>query len=112
VIASNATVAELPDAATCLVLTQNQPGVLINLLKGGAVFTRLHEVMQLADYVGRILFPQQDRWERRRNVKVLFTTLSVLLVAVLVGLIFIHKRLQQNELNPEPQMIIQPALPS
>jgi membrane glycosyltransferase len=68
--------------------------------------------MQLTDYVGRILFPQQDRWERRRNVKALFITLSILLVAVLFGLIFIRKKMQQNELNPEPQRIIQPALPS
>jgi hypothetical protein len=66
--------------------------------------------MQLADYVGRILFPQQDRWERRRNLKVLLIALAIFLGALLFGLIYIHKRLQQNELNPEPQMIIQPAL--
>jgi hypothetical protein len=82
------------------------------VLKGGAAFTGLHEAMQLADYVGRMLFPQQDRWERRRNVKVLFIALSALLVALLLGLIYVRKRMQQNELDPEPQMIIQPALSS
>jgi len=62
--------------------------------------------MQFSDYVGRRLFPQQDRWERRRNAKLLLIALGIFLGVLLVGWMFIHSRLQQNELNPGPQMII------
>lgn len=67
--------------------------------------------MQLSDWVGRILFPQQDRWERRRNVKLLFIALGVVFVGLLLGLMWVHKSMHQDQLNPEPQLNFQSALP-
>jgi hypothetical protein len=67
--------------------------------------------MQLSDWVGRILFPEQDRWERRRNAKLLFTALGVVCVGLLVGLMWVHKGMRQDQLNPEPQLNFQSTLP-
>jgi hypothetical protein len=67
--------------------------------------------MQLSDWVGRILFPQQDRWERRRNVKHLFIALGVVFLGLLLGLMWVQKELRQDQLNPEPQLNFQSSLP-
>jgi hypothetical protein len=82
------------------------------ILKGGAALNRPHETMQLSDFVGRILFPQQHRWERRRNVKLLFIILAIFLSALLFGWIWVHKNVRQNELGPAPQMILNSPLTS
>jgi len=63
--------------------------------------------MQFSDFIGKILFPQQRYSERRQNVKLLLTATSLILIALLFGLVLIRKEIGHNKLNPEPQSVVQ-----
>ena len=48
--------------------------------------------MQIPDFIGKILYPRQQTWERNRNVKILFVVISITLIFIaLFGLAAILK---------------------
>jgi hypothetical protein len=48
--------------------------------------------MPITDLIGKVLYPRQQLWERRRNVKLLFVVVSIVLILIaLFGLVVILK---------------------
>jgi hypothetical protein len=46
--------------------------------------------MSLTDLIGKTLYPRQQRWERRRNVKTLMVVVVITLVVIgLFGLVMV-----------------------
>jgi hypothetical protein len=46
--------------------------------------------MSLTDFIGKTLYPRQQRWERRRNVKTLMLVVIIALVGIaLCGLVLL-----------------------
>lgn len=63
--------------------------------------------MRISSFIGKILYPRQQRWERRRNVKSLLFAVSVtLVILVLVGLVFILKEGGPSGLNSPLQSLL------
>jgi hypothetical protein len=84
---------------------------LIRPLKGRCGFDQAVESMQISDMVGKLLFPKQDRWERRQNAKFVLMAVSIILV-LLVGLVLFVKGTNQKNLNTAPQVIFHSPIPS
>jgi hypothetical protein len=56
--------------------------------------------MPITDFVGKILYPRQQLWERRRNVKLLFVVVSITLIVItLFGLVMILKGSVQIDMD-------------
>jgi hypothetical protein len=70
------------------------------------------KTMRILDFVGKILFPQQPWWERRRYVRLLFITALFVLVASLLGFVLVYRSMHQGELNPAPHLIFKSPLSS
>jgi len=68
------------------------------------------KTMQILDFVGRVLFPQQPRWERVRNVRLLFFTVALVLVTLFLGFVLVRRRMHQSELGPAPHSIFKSPL--
>jgi len=53
--------------------------------------------MSLTDFIGKTLYPRQQRWERRRNVKTLLAVVIITLVIITVfGLVMVLKGMGQS----------------
>jgi hypothetical protein len=56
--------------------------------------------MPFTDLVGKILYPRQQLWELRRNVKLLFVVVSITLIVIaLFGLVILLKGSVQIKLD-------------
>ena len=56
--------------------------------------------MPITDLIGKVLYPRQQLWERRRNVKLLLVVVSITLIIIaLFGLVVILKGSVQIKLD-------------
>jgi hypothetical protein len=56
--------------------------------------------MPITDLIGRVLYPRQQLWERRRNVKLLFVVMLITLIIIaFFGLVMILKGSVQIKLD-------------
>jgi hypothetical protein len=61
--------------------------------------------MKVSDFVGKALFPYSYQWEQRRNARIIFFSLPiVILLTCLIGWAFVHGAVGKNKTNPEPQV--------
>jgi hypothetical protein len=68
--------------------------------------------MRVADIVGGVLFPQQERRERRRNLKLVIIAVSIILVGLIFGLLLALKEIGQNKPDTAPQPVFQSPVAS
>ena len=56
--------------------------------------------MPITDLIGKVLYPRQQLWERRRNVKLLFVVMLITLIIIaFFGLVMILKGSIQIKLD-------------
>jgi hypothetical protein len=56
--------------------------------------------MPITDLIGKVLYPRQQLWERRRNVKLLFVVMLITLIIIaFFGLVMILKGSVQIKLD-------------
>ena len=56
--------------------------------------------MPITDLIGKVLYPRQQLWERRRNVKLLFVVMLItLMIIAFFGLVMILKGSVQIKLD-------------